>query len=175
MAESWLYGKAHPFSNDRVGNLVDTRLSEKRDLLSAKAFFKQAIATIGLKPDRVTTDKHVSYRRAVRQMVGRKACHRTSQNLNNRIEQDHRGIKQRCFPIRSFGSLASAARFCTVFSELRQYFRFNHLPRSDLLYRNNVKPSIDDGLPFGWHSDDLDRKWANIVLISVPDFTRSQF
>ena len=37
---------------DRDGNLVDTRLSEKRDLLSAKAFFKQAIATVRHKPDR---------------------------------------------------------------------------------------------------------------------------
>ena len=76
---------------DRDGNLVDTMLSEKRDLLSAKAFFKQAITTVGHKPDRVTTDKHASYRRAVR----RKVLHRTSQFLNNQIEQDHRGIKQR--------------------------------------------------------------------------------
>ena len=44
---------------DRDGNLVDTMLSEKRDLPSAKAFFKQAIATVGHKPDRVTTDKQV--------------------------------------------------------------------------------------------------------------------
>ncbi len=108
---------------DRDGNLVDTMLSEKRDLLSAKAFFKQAIATVGHKPDRVTTDKHASYRRAIRQVLGRKVRHRTSQYLNNRIEQDHRGVKQRYYPMRGFGSLASAARFCTAFSELRQYFR----------------------------------------------------
>ena len=108
---------------DRAGNLVDTMLSEKRDLQSAKAFFKQAIETVGHKPDRVTTDKHASYRRAIRQIIGRKVRHRTSQYLNNRIEQDHRGIKQRYYPMRGFGSLASAVRFCTAFSELRQYFR----------------------------------------------------
>jgi len=38
-------------------------LSEKPDLQSAKVFFKQAIATVGHKPERVTTDKHASYRR----------------------------------------------------------------------------------------------------------------
>ena len=103
---------------DRDCNLVDTMLSEKRDLQSAKAFFKQAIETVGHKPDRVTTDKHASYRRAIRQIIGRKVRHRTSQYLNNRIEQDHRGIKQRYYPMRGFGSLASAVRFCTAFSEL---------------------------------------------------------
>ena len=37
---------------DRNGNLVDTMLSEKRDLLAAKTFFQQAITTVGHKPDR---------------------------------------------------------------------------------------------------------------------------
>ena len=49
--------------------------------------------------------------------------HRTSRYKNNRIEQDHRGIKQRYYPMRGFGSFASAARFCTGFEEQRQYFR----------------------------------------------------
>ena len=113
---------------DRDGNLVDTLLSEKRDLLSAKAFFKQAIATVGHKPERVTTDKHASYRRAIRRILGRKVLHRTSQYLNNRIEQDHRGVKQRYYPMRGFGSFLSAARFCTAFSEVRQYFRSQPTP-----------------------------------------------
>jgi putative transposase len=73
---------------DRNGNLVDTMLSEKRDLLAAKTFFQQAITTVGHKPDRVTTDEHPAYRRAVRRVLGRKVLHRTSQYLNNRIEQD---------------------------------------------------------------------------------------
>ena len=108
---------------DRDGNLVDTMLSETRDLLAAKAFFKQAFVAVGHKPDRVTTDKHASYRRAVRRVLGRKVLHRTSQYLNNRIEQDHRGIKQRYYPMRGFVSFQSAARFCTAFSEIRHYFR----------------------------------------------------
>jgi len=109
---------------DRDDNLVDTMLSTTRDLAAAKAIFKQATATVGHKPDRVTTDKHGSYPRAVRQSSERKVRHRTSQYLNNIIKQDHRGVKSRCYAMRGFGSVTSAARFCTAFDELRQYFNF---------------------------------------------------
>ncbi len=104
-------------------NLVDTMLSQTRDLVAAKAFFKQAIRTVGHKPDRVTTDKHASYPRAIQHTLRRKVLHRTNQYLNNRVEQDHRGVKQRYYPLRGFGSFASAARFCPAFDEVRQYFR----------------------------------------------------
>ena len=57
---------------DREGNLVDTMLSSTRDLAAAKAFLKQAVVTIGHKPDRVTTDKHGSYPRAIRQALAAK-------------------------------------------------------------------------------------------------------
>ena len=61
--------------------------------------------------------------RAVRWILGRKVVHRTTQYLNNFMEQDHRGVKQRYYPMRGFGSFVSAARFCTAFDELREYFR----------------------------------------------------
>ena len=89
---------------DREGNLVDTMLNTTRDLAAAKAFFKQAIATIGHKSKRVTTDKHAAYPRAIRRVLGRKVWHRTRQYLNRRIEQDHRAVKQRYYPMRGFGS-----------------------------------------------------------------------
>ncbi len=108
---------------DRAGNQVDTMLSATRDLAAAKAFFKQAIATVGHKPERVTTDKHAAYPRAIRRVLGRKVRHCTNQYLNNRVEQDQRGVKQRYYPMRGFGSLASAARFCPAFDEVRHYFR----------------------------------------------------
>lgn len=44
--------------------------------------------------------------------------------MNNRMEQDHRGIKQRYYPMRGFGSFDAAARFCTAHDELRDHFRF---------------------------------------------------
>ncbi len=45
----------------RNGNLVDAMLSEQRDMKAAKAFFRSARATMGFRPDRVTTDGHGSY------------------------------------------------------------------------------------------------------------------
>src|SRR3954452_13730836 len=41
----------------------------------------------------------------------------------NRIEQDHRGIKQRYYPMLGFKSFRSAQRFCHSLDELRNYFR----------------------------------------------------
>jgi len=40
------------------------------------------------------------------------------------MEQDHRGIKQRSYPMRGFGSFASAARFCSAHDELRDHLRY---------------------------------------------------
>lgn len=109
---------------DRDGNLVDSMLSEKRDMEAAKRFFKGARDVVGHKPTRVTTDGHESYPRAIRRVLGRKVEHRTSRYLNNRMEQDHRGIKQRYYPMRGFGNVQSASRFCSAFDEQRDYFRY---------------------------------------------------
>jgi transposase-like protein len=108
---------------DRDGNLVDSMLSEKRDMEEAKRFFKQAVEVVGYAPERVTTDGHDSYPRAIPETLGSEVLHRTNRYLNNRLEQDHRGIKQRYYPMCGFGSVASASRFCRAFDEVRQFFR----------------------------------------------------
>jgi putative transposase len=113
-------------------NLVDSRLSEKRDMDAAKQFFKQAMAVVGHAPEYVTTDGHRSYPRAIRETMGNDVKHRTNVYLNNRIEQDHRGIKQRYYPMRGFGNFVSAARFCRAFDELRQYFRPRHTTKETM-------------------------------------------
>ncbi|WP_201394434.1 IS6 family transposase [Ktedonobacter sp. SOSP1-85] len=110
---------------DGDGNLVDSRLSEKRDMDAARQFFKQALEGGGQAPESVTTDGHRSSPRAIREMLGNEVTHRTHVYLNNQIEQDHRGIKQRYSPMHGFGAFASAARFCRAFDELRNYFRFS--------------------------------------------------
>lgn len=114
---------------DRDGNLVDSMLSEHRVMDSAKRFFKGAREVVGHKPEKVTTDGHDSYPRAIRRVLGRKVEHRTSRYLNNRMEQDHRGIKQRYYPMRGFGSFESASRFCSAFDEQRDYFRYRAKPK----------------------------------------------
>ncbi len=112
---------------DRDGNLVASMLSEKREMDAAKRFFRQALDVAGQAPERVTTDGHASYPRAIRETLGEQVTHRCNQYLNNRIEQDHRGVKQRSYPTRGFESMEAAARFWTrrvpPFDEQRQFFR----------------------------------------------------
>ena len=80
---------------DSSGALVDVLFSERRDMEAARAFFRSAKVVTGVTPDRVTTDGHDSYARAIRTELGKGVRHRTSRYRNNRIEQDHRGLKGR--------------------------------------------------------------------------------
>ena len=108
---------------DRNGNLVDTMLSEHRDMAAAQAFFRSAKSVTGVTPDQVTTDGHGSYPRAIRSTLGRRVVHRNSAYKNNRLEQDHRGVKGRIRCMRGFKSFDSARRFCRSYDELRNFLR----------------------------------------------------
>jgi transposase-like protein len=108
---------------DRDGALVDVMLSEHRDMTAAKAFFRSTRTVTGVTPDRVTKDGHDAYPRAIRTGLGRQVRHRTSRYLNNRVEQDHRGIKGRCRPMLGLKSTVSATRYCRCHEELRNFLR----------------------------------------------------
>jgi transposase-like protein len=108
---------------DREGNLVDSMLSATRDMAAAQRFFRSAQSMVNSAPTQVTTDGHDSYPRAIRETLGPKVKHRCSAYLNRRIERDHRGIKQRYYPMLGFGALLSAQGFWRAFEEVRQYFR----------------------------------------------------
>jgi putative transposase len=82
---------------DRKGNLLDSMLSEQRDKHAARRFLRRLIDSAGQKPLRMTTDKHPAYTKAIRWIVGRKVLHRQNRYLNNRMEQNHRPIKQRYY------------------------------------------------------------------------------
>jgi transposase-like protein len=49
---------------DKEGNTVDFRLSPKRDVAAAKAFFRKALRTQGRAPLRITLDGYAASRRA---------------------------------------------------------------------------------------------------------------
>ena len=108
---------------DREGNLLDSMLSEHRDKHAARRFLRRLIDSAGQKPLRMTTDKHPAYTKAIRWIVGRKVTHRHNRYLNNRMEQNHRPIKQRYYPMLGFAKFESASRFCTAFDEFRNYLR----------------------------------------------------
>ena len=84
---------------DRAGKTVDFRLSARRDVAAAKAFFGKAIKSNGA-PKTVTLDGYAASHRAVREMradgiLPEATKLRSSKYLNNVIEQDHRGVKSR--------------------------------------------------------------------------------
>jgi putative transposase len=108
---------------DRDGALVDVMLSEHRNLAAAKRFFRSAKTVTGVIPDRVTTDGHDAYPQAIRMELGSRVRHRTNCYLNNRLEQDHRGVKGRCRPMLGFKSAPLARRYCRGHDELRNFLR----------------------------------------------------
>jgi putative transposase len=108
---------------DQDGNVVASMVSEKRNREAAQRCFQQAVDVVGHTPEQVTTDGHTSYPRAIRETMGSTVEHRTNTYLNNRLEQDHRGIKQRYYPMCGFGTVEAAARFCGAFDEWRTYLR----------------------------------------------------
>ena len=99
---------------NRAGNTVDFRLSTKRDVAAAKAFFRKAIKGQGSGPRTVTLDSYAASHRAVREMKanGELAADtklRSSKYLNNLVEQDHRGVKSRVGPMIGFKRFETSA------------------------------------------------------------------
>ena len=99
---------------DREGKTVDFRLSTKRDVAAAKAFFRKAIKSQGSTPPTITLDGYAASHRAVREMTAEGQLPadtklRSSKYLNNLIEQDHRGAKLRIGPMLGFKRFKTAA------------------------------------------------------------------
>jgi putative transposase len=105
---------------DNVGDTVDVWFSEHRDLPAAKRFLGKALARHG-RPERIIIDGSQTNHEAILscdatsrwQDRSRRPLNpirvRRSQDLNNRIEQDHRRIKRRIRPMLGFKSQVSAA------------------------------------------------------------------
>ena len=99
---------------DRAGRTVDFRLSAKRDVAAAKAFFRKAIKGQHDAPQTITLDGYAASHRAVRDLkadglLPAETKLRSSKYLNNLIEQDHRGVKQRIAAMLGFKGFATAA------------------------------------------------------------------
>jgi transposase-like protein len=97
---------------DRQGLTVDFLLSERRDVAAAKLFFTQAIKKHG-PPKRITLDGYPATHAALSELKAEKVLPqqmlvRMSKYLNNLIEQDHRRVKQRVYPMLGFKRFANA-------------------------------------------------------------------
>ena len=69
---------------DQDGNLVDSMLSETRDMEAAKAFFKQTQDITDVPPERVFTDGLNSYPRAIKEELEQRA--HLDRNLRFRLK-----------------------------------------------------------------------------------------
>jgi len=98
---------------DKAGNTVEFHLSRKRDVNAAKAFLRKAMRN-ERSPVKITLDAYAASHRAVVDLkhsgeLPKRVEVRTSKCLNNRIEQDHRRIKQRLRPMLGLKSFQTAA------------------------------------------------------------------
>jgi transposase-like protein len=98
---------------DKAGRTVDFFLSRNRDVNAAKAFLRSAMKN-ARKPTKITLDAYAASHRAVREMkktgeLSKRVKVRSSQYLNNLIEQDHRRVKQRVRPMLGFKRFDNAA------------------------------------------------------------------
>jgi putative transposase len=71
-------------------------------------------------------DKEPACLHAIKNALGDDIKHRDSKYMNNVIEQDHRGIKSRYQSMKGFKDSRCAMIFCTVFVEIRQFFRMKN-------------------------------------------------
>ena len=102
-------------SIDQHGRTVDFMLSHKRDSEAAKRFFKKMLKHCRGEPSTITTDKHVPYVKAIKELKAEGILketlhHQQSQYLNNIVEQDHRRIKRMTRPMLGFQSFKTANR-----------------------------------------------------------------
>lgn len=102
---------------------MDVRLSKTRDMEGTKAFFASARKMADEILERVQTDGLASYPRAVEEELGEAVEHEVLPYTANAVEQSHRGIKQRYYPMMGFGEFEAAQRFYQAFDEVRNFLR----------------------------------------------------
>lgn len=100
---------------DANGQMIDFRLTARRDAKAAKAFLNKAIERVRLhRPVTICTDKAPTYRRVIREINLRYDPHFDSIRhidkkwRNNLIESDHAAVKRLLGFRQSFRSLQSA-------------------------------------------------------------------
>ena len=97
---------------DKQDRTVDFLLSQHRDKAAAIRFFRKAIGNHQA-PEKITLDGYEATHRAVAELKSEGVLPaqtevRTNKYLNNVVEQDHRRIKQRYYPMLGFKKFRNA-------------------------------------------------------------------
>lgn len=101
---------------DSKGNTLDFLLTARRDAAAAKRFFRKTmLASHTQEPRVINVDKNAAYPKAINEMkakeeLAEKVELRQNKYLNNRVEQDHRFIKQLTEAGMGFQSFNTARR-----------------------------------------------------------------
>jgi transposase-like protein len=129
---------------DKQGLTVDFLLSEHRDIAAARRFFTRAVGRHGT-PKTITLDGYPATHAAVAELKKRGVLHpqtkiRTSKYLNNLIEQDHRKVKQRVYPMLGFKNFRNATVTLSGI-ELVQMIRKGQFDTSAVIVREGTTVS----------------------------------
>ncbi|MEP1614189.1 MAG: IS6 family transposase [Roseobacter sp.] len=118
---------------DANGQMIDFRLTARRDAKAAKAFLNKAIERVRLhRPATIVTDKAQAYRRVIREINHRYDPHFDSIRhidrkwRNNLIESDHAAMKRLLGYQQSFRSSRSAKATLSGIETMRTIKR-NHI------------------------------------------------
>lgn len=112
-------------AGDQFGQLIDFRLTARRDAKAARAFLRQVRETVRCyQPLTIITGKAHSYAMVIGEINGRLGPEKAIRNidrkyLNNRIESDDAARKQRLRPMRRFQTLAGAKAATTSIETFR--------------------------------------------------------
>jgi transposase-like protein len=104
-------------------------LSDRRNTRAAYRFLRKAVKTMSdCPPSSITTDKLVSYPKAIRRLqneglVPKDVEHRRSKYLNNIVEADPGALKRVIRPTRGFQTMKTAAATLKGFEVMRMIRR----------------------------------------------------
>ena len=115
---------------EQDGDVLDILVQSRRDRCAATRFFRKLLKAQGRVPQRLITDKLLSYGAAHR-TVTPSVVHSTRQYENNRAEVSHQSTRQREGQMRRFKSVGHAQRFLSVHGLVQNLFRVGrHLLRA---------------------------------------------
>ena len=131
---------------DHDSKTVDFRLSARRDVAAAKAFFRKAIGRQQRPPRTITLDGYAASHRAVRELKGNGLLPeamrlRSSRFLNNLVEQDHRNVKLRIRTMLGFKAFRNAA-ITIAGIELMHRIRKGQFGLSRLRLKDTSAPAV---------------------------------
>ena len=131
---------------DKQGKTVDFLLRAKRDVAAAKAFLRRAFKRQGRLPHKITLDGYQASHRAAKEVLGeysrrKQSKIRSSNYLNNLIEQDHRSIKLRLGPMLGLKRFLRAS-ITIADIELMHRIRKGQFKLGKLCIKDNRAPEI---------------------------------